>query len=94
MVRIQIYITRRHNTLLKRLARARGVSEAEIIRQAIERETNGVLSAIRPGSQKAMVDSIQFALSLRNRTFEGEPYKWNREEAYKEREDRYHKDHE
>jgi len=36
MMRKQIYIQKRQQILLKRLARARGVSEAEIIRQAIE----------------------------------------------------------
>jgi hypothetical protein len=88
MIRKQIYITRRHNNLLKRLAKSRGVSEAEIIRQAIERETNGLSITNRPDSHKAMEESIQFALSLRNRTFEGEPYRWNRADAYEERENR------
>ena len=41
MVRKQIYIHKRQNTLLKRLSQARGVSEAEIIRQAIDREISG-----------------------------------------------------
>ncbi len=89
MVRKQIYITRRHNTLLKRLARLRGVSEAEIIRRAIERETNGFTSTARPDSKKAMEESEQFALSLRNRSFEGEPYHWNRADAYEDRESRF-----
>ena len=38
MVRKQIYITRRQELLLKRLARLRGVSEAEIIRKALDKE--------------------------------------------------------
>ena len=38
MVRKQIYITKRQDALLKRLAKQRGVSEAEVIRQALERE--------------------------------------------------------
>ncbi len=41
MVRKQIYIQERHERLLKRISKARGVSEAELIRQAIERETVG-----------------------------------------------------
>ena len=41
MVRKQIYIEERHERLLKRISKARGVSEAELIRQAIERETIG-----------------------------------------------------
>ena len=38
MVRKQIYIEPRHEALLKRLARETGATEAEIIRQAIERQ--------------------------------------------------------
>lgn len=43
MVRKQIYIHERHQLLLERLAQARGVSQAEVIRQAIEREVAGKL---------------------------------------------------
>ena len=42
MLRKQIYIEKRQQALLKRLAKKRGVSEAEIIRQAIDREAGGV----------------------------------------------------
>ena len=35
MVRKQIYLPRRQNQLVKRLAKQRGVSEAEVIRQAL-----------------------------------------------------------
>ena len=38
MIRKQIYLLRRHNLTLKRLAKQRGISEAEVIRQALERE--------------------------------------------------------
>jgi hypothetical protein len=41
MVRKQFYIQKRQDVLLKRLSEARGLSEAEIIRQAIEREAAG-----------------------------------------------------
>ena len=36
MVWKQIYLPRRHNLTLKRLAKQRGISEAEVIRQALE----------------------------------------------------------
>jgi hypothetical protein len=42
MLRKQFYIHKRQHILLKRLSQARGVSEAEIIRQAIEREVTTV----------------------------------------------------
>ena len=38
MVRKQIYISERQLALLRRLAVVRGVSEAEVVRQAIDRE--------------------------------------------------------
>ena len=41
MVRKQFYIHKRQQLLLRRLSQARGVSEAEIVRQAIEREATG-----------------------------------------------------
>ncbi len=41
MLRKQIYIEKRQRALLKRLAKKCGVSEAEIIRQAIDHETLG-----------------------------------------------------
>ena len=41
MVRKQIYIHKRHEIYLQRLAQVRGVSQAEIIRQAIEHEAAG-----------------------------------------------------
>jgi len=37
-VRKQIYLPRRKNPTLKRLAKQRGISEAEVIRQVRERE--------------------------------------------------------
>lgn len=38
MVRKQFYISKRQDALLKQRAKQRGVSEAEVIRQAIEHE--------------------------------------------------------
>lgn len=55
MVRKQIYIQRRQDILLKRLSQARGLSEAEIIRQALERELAGepVSTRLYPQTQPA-----------------------------------------
>ena len=36
MIRKQVYIERRHERMLKRRARQRGVTEAEIIREALD----------------------------------------------------------
>ncbi len=40
MIRKHFRITRRQNLLIKCLAKLRGVSEADVIRQAIEHETS------------------------------------------------------
>ena len=65
MVRKQIYITRRQEMLLKRLARLRGVSEAEIFRKALEKEMVAPITveAEQRDSQKALEELLQLALS-------------------------------
>jgi hypothetical protein len=86
MVRKQIYLPRRQNQLLKRLAKERGVSEAEIIRQALERESLSTVPVERQ-SKQALEELVAFARSLRDRPelLQGEPYHWNRSELYDER---------
>ncbi len=90
MVRKQIYLLRRQNLMLRRLARQRGVSEAEVIRQALDHEEE--LSTTRiPQGKQALNSIIAYARSLRNRSefSQGNPYKLNREELYEERESRW-----
>ena len=53
MVRKQIYIQERQGQLLRRISKARGVSEAELIRQAIERETIGTKPLLLAPDQAA-----------------------------------------
>ncbi len=88
MLRKQIYIPKRQQLLLKRLAKARGVSEAEIIRQAIEREA--LLNAARPvtGDHTALEAFIRFGLSRRSAK-DTTGRSWTREELYEERLSRY-----
>ncbi len=90
MVRKQIYLPRRQNQLLKHLAKQRGVSEAEVIRQALEREA-GMSAPVARDSRKALDAMIHFARSLRERPemMQGKPYQFNREEIYVERESRW-----
>lgn len=88
MMRKQIYIQKRQQAMLRRLARARGVSEAELIRQAIDREASA-------GSTPAHTDAsaldaiVRFALARREQGAAGKSYKWNRADAYEERLSRY-----
>ena len=92
MVRKQIYLPRRHNLTLKRLARQRGMSEAEVIRQALEREAQLSISTIQ-GSRQALNNIIGYARSLRKRPelLQGNPYVFNREQLYEERQNRWSK---
>ena len=85
MLRKQIYISRRQQELLKILSKERGISEAEIIRQAIDRESAHAMPKTDLGRCKAWEKAYQFMLSLRERAEQfSEPYHWNREEIYEE----------
>jgi hypothetical protein len=88
MQRKQIYIPERQQSQLKRLSKQRGVSEAEIIRQAIEREM--LLAASRPlsGDHSALEEFIRFGLSRRT-TEETTGRDWTRDELYEERLNRF-----
>ena len=88
MVRKQIYIQERHERLLKRISRARGVSEAELIRQAIERETVGEKPLLTP-DQEAWDKILRFAKSRKVLRPSTRHYRWNRLDAYEERERRF-----
>ena len=90
MVRKQIYISRRQQALLKRLSQQRGLSEAEIIRQAIDREASHVSPRIELSSQQAWDQAYQFMLSMSSRATQfHKPYEWNRDELYEGRLGRY-----
>ncbi len=90
MVRKQIYITRRQQALLKHLSLQLGLSEAEIIRQAIDREAARGKHQIPASDEQSWQDALSFMRSLRNRShLFAEPYRWNREELYEERTNRY-----
>lgn len=90
MVRKQIYLPRRQNLMLKRLAKERGVSEAEVIRQALEREAQGGVPFIRD-SKKALEEILAIAdgLSARPELMQGKPVRWKRADLYEERENRW-----
>jgi Zn-dependent peptidase ImmA (M78 family) len=84
MVRKQIYLYKQQEAMLRRVAEARGVSEAEVIRQALDQVFVSGSDKIT-GSEKSPLDEfIEFARSNQKRT--GKPYKWNRQDAYEERE--------
>jgi hypothetical protein len=88
MVRKQIYLYRRQNMLLKRLAKQRGVSEAEVVRQALEHETSSTIP-IRNGEINNW-EEIRHFVDNRKATLtnKGRAVVWNRQELYEERENR------
>jgi hypothetical protein len=84
--RKQIYILKRQQIMLKHLAKQRGLSEAEIIRQAIDREAANVLSMPSYGDKDSWDQEIAFMRSLADRRDQFlEPLRWNRTEVYEER---------
>jgi len=91
MVRKQIYIEERHERLLKRISKTRGVSEAEIIRQAIDRETIGGKTSLLAPDQAAWDEIIRFVKNRKSLRPRGRPYRWNRLDAYEERDRRFTK---
>ena len=92
MVRKQFYIHKRQDALLKRLSLARGLSEAEIIRQAIEREVAGVSVQPIATDRSAWQELVAFLDARQEAARCSQPYQWNREEIYTEREDRWLRD--
>lgn len=85
MIRKQIYIGGKQQLLLSRLAKTRGVSEAEVIRQAIEREAGGAYVHPVASDSSHLDDIIRYALSRRELGAAGEPMRWKRDDAYAER---------
>lgn len=89
MVRKQIYIKKRQEIMLRQLSQARGLSEAEIIRQALERET-GMRATHARESSTAWAEILQFVQERKSALAEGgKPVKWDRQELYEEREERW-----
>lgn len=84
MFRKQIYISQRQQVQLKRLATARGVSEAEIIRQAIERELSLFASQPAVGDRSALEKFLRFGAS-RRAAEDTTGRAWTRDELYDER---------
>ena len=89
-----LFIQQRQDALLKRLSQARGLSEAEIIRRAIEREVAGVPVLPVATDRSAWQKLVAFLESRQESATGGQPYRWNREEIYTERENRWLPDRE
>lgn len=86
MIRKQVYIEARQEALLKRLARAWGISEAELIRQAIDRQVSAGQAPLSTSDHAAWEQAHQFMRDLRARgPIAGQARAWRREDLYEER---------
>ena len=81
MLRKQIYIEVRQQAILRRLAKQRDVSEAEVVRQAIEREALHDATQSIVYGHAALEQFIRFGLS-RQMTTETTSRAWTRDELY------------
>ena len=88
MIRKQIYLPERLDDTLKRLSKKRGVSEAEVIRQALEHESS-IGNRLRHDSQAAVDAILRFSDERLALTGDSRPNTWNRNEIYEERESRW-----
>jgi hypothetical protein len=85
MVRKQIYIEPRQEALLKRLAEDQGVSEAELIRQAIDRRVGRGEAQTLP-DDRAWEEAYRTMQELQARgPLAGQERAWRREDLYEER---------
>jgi hypothetical protein len=89
MIRKQVYIEPRQDANLKRLARAKGVTEAEIIRRAIDRETGSVSVPLGQPDSTAWEEARAFIHDLIAQGPVSGGRTWSREELYEERLSRY-----
>jgi len=97
MVRKQIYIQTQQQKTLKRLSQLRGLSEAELIRQAIDRQVGGAaVPFVSDPAAWAEARAFMLALSepgsVTGGPVTGQPRDWRREDLYEERAGRHGRD--
>jgi hypothetical protein len=86
-VRKQIYLERRQDQAIKREAKARAISEAEVIRRRLDREESG---EPRGGEDPSAVASfLAAARRWSSKPASSKEWRWNRDELYEERFARY-----
>lgn len=85
MIRKQVYIEPKQDAIIKRLALIRGVTEAEIIRKAIEREASAAPEGKGNPDHQAWEAVREFILGLIDQGSVRGGRKWNRQDIYEER---------
>jgi hypothetical protein len=92
MIRKQVYLEPRQDRMVKRRARQRGVTEAEIIREALdEAERAPAKLATNVSDPAAGRKAFAFMRSLAERGQRASRRTWNRESLYADRIDRWQK---
>lgn len=85
MIRKQIYLERSQVIAIRHKAKALGVNESELIRQAIDHELYGGAGIPTRPDPAAWEEIEAFLASQAGKPLAGEPYQFNREELYDER---------
>jgi hypothetical protein len=84
MVRKQIYLPKRQNQYVKRRAKQRGISEAEVIRLALERDEKAGDFPVRENVE-GWTEILNFVKERQAKyAGQGKPVQWNRQELYEE----------
>ena len=90
MIRKQIYVTQRQEEILKRLAQSRGVSEAELIREAVDRQIEQGASGLAHYDPEAWEKAHALMLNLYAQgPIPDRPRQWTRQDLYAERMNRH-----
>ncbi len=90
MIRKQLYITREQDRALKKYAREQGASEAEVVREALDRHLWPEADPVLPAHRRKALEELLAAneeIAKHHRFPKG--YRFNREELYAEREGRW-----
>src|SRR5690349_19571766 len=91
MVRKQLYIEKHHDQALKKRAKALGVSEADVVRQALDAMfASDGKAIVVPGHNQALHELLERAAEFAARPSHGQKTaRFRREELYEERENRW-----
>jgi hypothetical protein len=89
LVRKQVYLEARQDARLKALAHRLGVSEAALIRQALDRALGSALGEGRAIRVEAWVEARAYRDAWVTRAGHRPTRRWSREELYDERLDRH-----
>lgn len=89
-IRKQIYLEKKQDQQLKRLAETRGVSEAEVIRHTLDLQLSGLPQSPTPPDSDAWEIAHKTMLRLLGQgPLPKQGRRWTREDIYEERLSRY-----